>query len=173
MLRTTTSTPATTTTIIPDCSLLLARVPCNVYTHTLDTRPLRLRTYPLLGGFFLFAGAGGLRQAGKHERAGNSSEDGARISLPTIGISAGPARRGRGRTRESGRKGGGGTRLKGNMPGERGRGGGTIGDRKTDQGGRRRLERGGRRIWIARSMKPLACRHMAGTTLALRERAGA
>ena len=99
-------------------------MPCDVYTHTLDTRPLRLRTYPLLGGFFLFAGAGGLRQAGKHERAGNYSEDGARISLPTIGISAGPARRGRGRTRESGRKGGGGTRLKGNMPGERGRGGG-------------------------------------------------
>merc|ERR1712060_711247 len=44
--------------------------------------------------------------AGKHERAGNSSEDGARISLPTIGISAGPARRGRGGTRECGRKGG-------------------------------------------------------------------
>ena len=77
-----------------------------MYTHTLDTRPLRLRTYPLLGGFFLFAGAGGLRQAGKHERAGNSSEDGARISLPTIGISAGPARRGRGENegeREEGR----------------------------------------------------------------------
>ena len=90
-------------------------------------------------------GRAGLDKRANMKGAGNSSEDGARISLPTIGISAGPARRGRGRTRESGRKGGGGTRLKGNMPGERGRGGGTVGDRETDQGGRRRLERGGRR----------------------------
>ena len=48
-----------------------------------------------------------------------------------------------GRTRESGRKGGGGTRLKGNMPGERGggEGGETIGDRETDGRGSPKRER--------------------------------
>ena len=58
---------------------------------------------PFWGGFFLFAGAEGLKQAGKPKRAGNPSGAGAHISLPAIGISADPARRGGG---ERGRAGG-------------------------------------------------------------------
>ena len=51
---------------------------------------------------FLFAGAGGLRQAGKPERAGNPP--GTYIVLPATGSGAGHARRGGGRTRESGKR---------------------------------------------------------------------
>ena len=53
-----------------DCSLLLARVPFNMYTHTLDTRPLRLRVYPLWGGSFSLRGRASLdRRANLNGRA--------------------------------------------------------------------------------------------------------
>ena len=112
-----------------------------MYTHTLDTRPLRLRTYPFSELFFLFAGAEGLKQAGKAERAGNPSGTGAHISCPPLelartlqeedGENEGEWEEGRGR--DEGR---------GKMPGERRRGGGTpIRDRDKE----RREERGRRK----------------------------
>ena len=82
-----------------------------MYTHTPDTRPLRLRVYPLWGGV-LFAGSGELRQAGKPERAGNPP--GTYIVLPATGSGAGHARRG----------GGGRDDGIGKMPGKREQGGG-------------------------------------------------